>query len=162
MPVAGATVEEQILDNIVTTLQAITSDSLLEYNNTYTEVRRQYSNIEDVRGLPALIILHQGTTQDDSQLGIIKCVMTIAIVGAINTASGDWQGDLSLVIADVTHALRDEADEGWTRGGLAVTTRITNTEIFDSEDTGTAGLVACQITAEIVFRHLYDDATSAI
>jgi len=160
MPVAGATVEEQILDNLVTTLQAVTEGD--EYNNTYIEVRRQYENVADVRGLPALIILHQSTSLNEGRLGIIQCTMIATIVGVINTASGNWQGDLSLVIADITSALRDEANRGWTRGGLAFTTRITNTEIFDSEDTGTAGLVACQVTAEIIFRHLYDNATSAI
>lgn len=155
MPTAGATVEEAILDEMVTTLDAIVTSSA--YNFNY-KVRRQERNAQTLKMLPALIVVHMGTEQEDIRLGLIQCVMTVDVVGGIRASKGDWQGDLSLVISDIANGLRAD----YTRGGNAVTTRITNTEVYDSTESGSGNIVACQVTAEIVFRHLYGDTTSAI
>ncbi len=157
MPTAGATVEERILDDIVSSLDSIAAGSA--WNFTYREVRRQHRDIESVKGqLPALIVNHMGTQQEDDRLGMVRCVLTVDVVGGVRARDDDWEGDLSLVVADICNKLRED----WTRGGDAVTTRITNTEIFDSTESGTGQVCACQVTAEVVYRHLYADATSAI
>jgi len=154
---AGNTVEEQIIDDVLSSLEAIDGTSIFNYD--LVKVQRQDRNIQRVFGFPCAIVLHLGTTSDDSRLGLINNTLRLGIICGVQTDTGaEWPQKLSLIASDVQNKLRADV----TRGGGAVTTRITNIEIFDQDEMGGVGVAAAQLTVEVVFRHMFADTTTSV
>lgn len=151
-----ATLEEQILDNIKTSLQSISI-----VNGFNTDVARVYraetDNTEDLADLPGVVMIHDGSERDDSRLGLIVVTLRVVLYPVVKVSDpSNWNESIQLFVADVERRLREDV----TRGGNAFDTHVTTAEVpmVDSE----AEKAAARIEANIIFRHAYADPTSSL
>lgn len=154
---AGPTVEEQLIADVVTTLEAIAPAG--GFNREFVKVARQNRNALTHYEYPLCIVAQDGINKDDSRNAMVVCTLALVIAIAVNAKStSNWPEELDLFVSDVENALRADTQ----RGGLAVKTAITRGDTFDSDDLGSAYIVASQVLVEISFRHLYLDTTEEI
>ncbi len=153
----GDPVEEQLIDDVISTLSGITAGAV--YNRGFETVQRQDRNVLEPHERPAAIVVHDGVTKDDGAvLPLQTCTLSLTIVIAINShASDSWPKELALYASDVENALLVSPQ----RGGLAIDTAIVRGEVFDADDLGATHVVGAQLLVEITFRHLHGDTTQA-
>ena len=153
----GATVEERLIADVITTLEAISPGT--GFNKSFAKVARQDRNAMTHPELPLAIVAQDGTTKDDDRLALIVATLRLVIVIVVNAKEAEsWPTLLDLYTSDVENALRASTQ----RGGLAVKTAITRGDTYDSDELGSTYVVASQVLVEISFRHLYADTTTAI
>ena len=160
---AGASVEEQVIDDVAATLATITGGPT--YNTNVVKVQRQGNEPYLVAERPACIVAHLGCGEWDGGQnapvlvpnGLVHCELKLAVIGCINPDGDTWPETLSLFKSDIANALRADHE----RGGLALDTRIEGSEVFDGPDLGTGGVAAVQVYVAIHFRHLFTDDTQS-
>ena len=149
-------VEEKIIEDIEARLAEVTVAN--GFTTDVKLVRRQHGNAMDLNRFPAAIIVHEGTTRRNDRLGMVVCTLTLSLILAMRSDGVRWPDDLQAFIADVDNKLRADV----TRGGNAIITAIPRAEVYDSEELGSADIVAAQSIVEVEYRHLYLDTSTPI
>jgi len=144
------TIREKILDNIETTLRTIIEPA---YGSTLTNVVRYIGNDFEVTNYPAVAIVPGLQRNDDSRLALIEHTLPITLL--LMVRAQNWRQKIERLTADVRVALLSD----YTRGGVALTTRHTGDEVFDSEPSSPLG--AAQVNLDVLFRTLYHDPGAA-
>lgn len=154
----GATVEEQLIQDVIATLDAVDTGS--GFNREFAKVARQDRNLLNHPQTPIALVIHNGTDKDDSRLGMKVSVLSLIVIVGINSKESDtaWPTTLDLYTSDVETALTADPQ----RGGLAVKTAIARIDVYDSDELGSTYLVAARLLVEIQFRHVYTDTTTEI
>lgn len=152
--VVGPTVEEQILDDITQTLLGIQGAPLFE--NVVYAVHQATTNAMELPARPAIVMIPGDSDESDDRLGMIQVWLPITLVLVMDVYDETWPAKVRSFVADVKAALRED----WTRGGLAVTTRVRASEIWASEST--EPIAGARVDFEVYFRHLIHDPTAPI
>jgi len=140
---------ERIVLNVVSTLQAVAPPT---YATSVREVRRFDGNAFHTHKLPAIAVVEGVEEHDNQRLAIIEHVLPLNLVLAVH--GQDWQVQLKKLAADIRVAIL--ADH--TRGGLSMDTRVSSTEVFDSEPSSPLGVA--QIDVRIRYRTAYHNPGS--
>jgi hypothetical protein len=144
-------IRELILQNVETVLRSIAPPS---YASTILFVRRWNGNVAlDVPEYPCALIVPLTERSDDSRSTIIEHSMQLGIV--LGVRSDTWMQDMNRLLADVRVALLTDP----SRGTVAATTRITDEDVYDGDPRQNIG--SAQLVAEISYRTLYEDPTTA-
>lgn len=149
----GLTIEEKIIQDILTDLTAITAGSL--YYSTVARVYRMTGAAIDRPELPAIIILHDGTTKDYSRLGMVISHLNLKVVCATRFDDG-WQTTIANLMTDVEKVLTSD----YTRAGNAFDTWINSTTIANEEET--LPMALGQLDAVVKYRYSNADMTVAM
>lgn len=145
------TIREKILDNLQTTLQAITVAG--GYVNTIASVQKWAQSGNALAALPTIII-NAGPEDRENRPGFITSCKLSVILDVYTVAATDTDAALNSLLGDITKALMAD----YTRGGYAVNTTIKSVIPFEAiEGQPYAGLI---ITVEIEYRHKLTDSTS--
>jgi len=153
----GTTVRESIIQNIKTTLEAITIAN--GYNATIAKVV-QWNPNGIGHGTMPMIIIAAGPEPNSENEGydLQTCRMTVFLdlwIAVDEDATEAADTTLNKHLGDIKKALMTDL----TRGGYAVTTHITDVEPFDVvEGQPYAGLI---ITAEVHYRHAISNPETA-
>jgi hypothetical protein len=153
--VSHPTVEEQVIQNILDTLELIDGqpENFAELN-----VYRHGGNVALKPKLPAAVLVPSPAVHSDAAVnGLIQSVLPFDVVVGIRAYDNKWAPDIQAVVGDIETKLRED----FTRNGLAHTTRITGRRISDAPTDGEIPVAEATISGEVVFRHLYDDPTVA-
>lgn len=149
---AGLTIVEQAIQNLVTTLQGITT------GNGYNRTVRYVARCEDtatVEMYPAIIVTEIGTDNDIRTLPYVFASVNLALSVYDQGGPGDsWTTQTKLLLSDIEHAIRTT----WNRGGFAEMTEVTRTTLYDAPRDTT--FVASECLVNIRTRYLYNDATA--
>lgn len=160
--VAGATVLERIIDDVMTVLAAITAGAT--FNKTMAFTRRQSYDPKTVQDWPAAIVIHQGMAAGGSGgegefQGVVTRHLRLLVYGCVlANQDPDWPQELNLLAGDIEIALRADHQ----RGGLAHWTQIEDARVFDQSELGGVGVAAVEIPVLIKFRHMLNDLTTAV
>lgn len=149
---ADQTVLERIMENIRSTIDAIATPA---YKNTVRHCGWMGGEDFIVPGYPAVLLTSSTVDENDSTHAIISCVLNVQMTLVIEQ-EGDEVVDMSGFLSDVKVALLTD----YTRGGLAVTTKVTRGEMapFDI----IPPYIVADMSVQVQFRHLYADPTTAI
>lgn len=144
----GTPVREAILDNIVSTLEAIAAPS---YHTTVSAVHRLRGlNALSLTAFPAIMVSTPRADWDDTthglQIGSMHLTLRLALQGG-----ADGQEQLSWFLDDVKVALLAD----YTRGGVARDTQITGDEAYQSDEA--TNVFGADIFVNVKFAHLYTD-----
>lgn len=147
-------VKERIVQNVVTTLQGITQANGFYFN--VGAVRRFENNPHNEPALPALGVV--GIKEKYKNLAgspaLLDVRLFVTVTGLVaNDPADDSEQQQNFLVRDVIAALMYDR----TRGGLAVSTDITDTdfEILESEKP----LSMCSVVIEINYRCRDTDPT---
>ena len=148
-------ISEQIIDNIQTTLQAMTDAT---YNYNIGDVRR----VED-RGVkqfyikfPAVGILYNSQTKENTNDQKRRCEMSITLK-VYTTARENVEQHLNILSADIEKALGVD----YTRNNLAIDSNVDGDQISyvnPKEGTGPTGIIDIDLT--ISYRHANNQGKS--
>lgn len=142
---------ERIVQHVQATLEAIAPPT---YATTLTgRVRRWDGNPFEVTNGPAVAIVEGPERQDDQVGKIIRHELPIQL--EIGVFGQDWSLQLHKLLADLRVALTAD----WTRGGLALDTKIESAEVLDSFPSGPMAVAHMDLL--IRYRTLYHDPTTA-
>lgn len=153
---ADTTVRERILANVEESLAAIAPPDF-KLTLGASRVRRWAGNTLLVDTDMAAIVVPLEESHDDSRHGLVQHTMDLLIVLGVRTLH--WATRLPDLIADVRMALTKDA-AAWTRGGLALTTRILSDRTFDS--TKAEPVAEAHISVRVLYRTAYADPTVAL
>jgi hypothetical protein len=142
-------VREKILDNLASTLTAIAPPS---YASTVATVKR-FEGPFEITSYPGICIVPGQETTDDTRISILSHELPVTLVLAVYDSQ--WREILNKLLADVRVAVLAD----WTRGGNALTTRVTNQEVVDSSPSQPIALA--QMDLVVLYRTLYADPTVA-
>lgn len=135
------TVREQIVQNVVAAVSAITG---------YAGLTVERNRPEPATKFPSLVVVEGAQTSDDSVFGITDVRLLLDVEGYVGGADAVAAStSASSLMAEVVRALL--ADE--TRNGLAVDTRETGTEFTVDRGDGRRPLVQFTVSFEIRFFH---------
>lgn len=143
------TVRQLVLDSIEATIKAI---ALPDYGTKFETVRQWNGNVLTVNAYPCALIIALEDQHDDTRMGIIENVLDVAI--AVGVRGQDWPARLDRAMADIRVALLND----WNRGGVAASTSILHTLVWDSEPT--SPIAAAQVLVRVLYRTLYEDPTT--
>lgn len=150
-------VEQRVIDNVVSTLEGITIAG--GYQQTVKKVHVMDANAIDVPEIPAAVVLHQTTEQHTTHPkcpnGLVTCFLHLLVWITANKEPTTWKRDIGRFAQDVAKALRTD----WTRGALAIETHIDEIKLANEGD-GFPVAVA-QLAVRVHFRHLHEDHTAA-
>lgn len=144
------TIRLQILDNIESTLRTILEPT---YGTSLYNVQQYMGNDFEVTNYPAVVIVPGLQRNDDGRLALIEHALPVTLL--LMVRAQDWREKIDRLVADVRVALLTD----YTRGGVALTTRGTGEEVYDSEPSSPLG--AAQVNVEVLFRTLYHDPGAA-
>ncbi len=145
-------IRELILANVETTLDTIEPPS---YASSKIWLRRWNANVVlSIPEYPCALIVPLAERSRDDRSALIEHDMELGIV--LGVRSDTWMQDINALFADVRVALLTDP----SRGTIAVTTRITEEEVFDGDPQQNLG--SGQMIVEIKYRTLYEDPTTAI
>ena len=143
---------KKILDHVVTTLAAITAGG--GYNNTVASAARGIKHFNDVGAFPAFFVPGADEKRRNVTNREFRADPMISIVGYVSVADAldkpALEQAVDNLIEDATKALMADV----TRGGLCVTTEITDIEANKGSWETHAGF-------EMIIRCEYRAATSA-
>ena len=149
---SAPTIRERILQNLEATLRAI--NGAPTYRHHVRKVYRFFGNAFQIGGgLPAIVIVPDVQRNTDQRSFLIEHTLPIRLLLVVESQS--WRTELEALLADCRVSLLAD----WTRGGIALTTRILGEEVFDSEPSAPAG--GAQMDLEVLFRTLYQDPGAA-
>ena len=150
------TVEHLILENVKATLETITIANGYFQTLGPGRVYVFQGNALDQVQTPSVTLYHRGTEKSTRVNFLQTCMLEVVAHCVIQAApSANWRRDIERLCSDVEKALRAD----YTRGALAVDTRIVSSAIASSGDG--ANLAEGQVIAQVHFRHLYDDPNVA-
>lgn len=161
MPSLGDTVEVQVVDDIVETLEAIHSASG-DYNTDPERVYEMYGNVMELPELPGIVVAPMRSERNhDCPNGAqrVDLKLSIACVVAVDPsfeAARDDRVRITHFANDVEKALR--ADH--SRGSLAIDTHIDSVDIFELVQGNP--LAVAEVSVTVPFRFLNADPTQAI
>lgn len=152
---ADTTVRERILTDVETSLAAIAPPNFkLTLGAGYVQRWNGNAFLADTDQIAVVVPLEE--THDDGRIGIVQHTMSLLIV--LGLRAEDWATRLSDFIADVRLALTKDAT-AWTRGGLALTTRILSDRIFDASSS--TPVAEAHLNVQVLYRTDYADPTTA-
>jgi hypothetical protein len=144
-------IRELILQDVETVLEAIAPPS---YATTINAVRRWNANLSlDMEVFPAVAIVPGEEHHDDGRSQVIEHTMQVHLV--FGTRGSDWPTAMNKLLADLRVALTNDP----SRGGNAITTRITDDRIYDADGQQEVG--GGEMLLTILYRTRYDDPTTA-
>lgn len=148
----GTPVRESIMDDIVTTLQAIATPS---YHHDVAAVHRlQGDGTLDLYELPAVIVAPPLLSWSDDTNSIQRGEMRVTCRVALDDRI-DHQQSLSWLMEDVKVALTADV----TRGGFARDTNVLTDEPFMSDPS--SGIAGGDFQVLVKFAHEYADPNTA-
>lgn len=153
----GTPASELIMQNVATTLAAIATPGY--YNDVEAVVRlSQLSDVEQLKAqMPAILVTPPTLTLSDSRAAIVTATASFVVRGYLIAHTGQLAA-LEKLGADIRVALLTD----WTRGGYALTTRVTSQELLVSAGEMSEPVSAVDLTVEIEFRHLYQDPNTTV
>lgn len=150
-------VEQRILDNVVSTLQGITTGA--GYQQTVKQVYVFEGNALDAPEIPCAVVLHERTERSAvaprAPNGVVTCFLHLLVWASIEKEPTTWKRDIGRLASDIDKALRVD----WTRGALAFDTHVDEVKVANEGD-GFPVPVA-QLAVRIHFRTAYEDSTAA-
>lgn len=153
---AGASVGEQVVENVLDALRAIDGPPANEHD--ISDAVHHNGNVLALNTYPAVVVFDAGTEEIAGPNPLVQVRHNLVIQCIVQANDVGWQSSVKRLMTDVTAALRAD----WTRGGLALDTHITQQQVFDSSENaagtpfGTGGL-----QVSIIYRHLHTDPTLA-
>lgn len=147
----GATVEENVVDNLVTTLEAIATPA---FNHDVADVRDMEGTAADQIQLPAILVFHGGTETTFLPQKNQKR-LTLFLVLAVAANADDPRQEIQRLVSDVEVALHTTH----RRGGNAQDTRVVASEIAARIPAQTA-VQEATLTTQVVFAHPHGDPTT--
>lgn len=153
---ADLTVRERILQNVEACLAAIAPPDF-KLTLGADHVRRWNGDSFATDGDRIAVVVPLEEEHDDSRLGIVQHTMPLLIVLAVRAE--DWATRLQDLIADVRIALTRNA-AAWTRGGLALTTRVLRDRVFDASSS--EPVAEAHVNVQVLYRTKYDDPTTPL
>lgn len=152
---AGSPVKERVLEHVKTTLAAIASPA---YFTDVVAVKRQTSENPyvalDQAEFPAVLISVPTTSYDDGVNGILSASTNVSLRLVVQAREG-VSSNIEQFISDVKAALLAD----WTRGGLALDTKIVGDEVLVPEEV--TGYAVADVSLTLRWRHLYSDPNTA-
>lgn len=149
----GTPVDELIVQDIVTTLEAIDAPT---YHNTVLHVERyQALNEQQVYEFPVVLLGVPVITWSDSISPLLEGVLRMTLRAVVEDLETHQQS-LAWIAADIRKALLADV----TRSGNAVDTKVLSQEPFMVID-ASGPVAAVDISIQVRFRHDYDDPNSA-
>lgn len=152
-----ASVREQIIENIKTTLETITQGVV--YENSIASVQRWMQRGNKLYDTPCIVINEGEESKEPVPQGVITCHLNVTFDlwtvqdESDDTATGTY---LNSFLRDIEKALLMDT----TRGGKAQDTKLQSIIPFETvEGQAYAGLI---IEVEIRYRHLEGDPDTAI
>lgn len=146
-------IRELILQDIETQLATI--QGAPSYATKFLTVRRWNGNVlMNIPAYPCALIVPLAERSDDTRSCVIEHIMEVGIVLGVRAST--WASDINAALAEVRVSLLADP----SRDGNAVTTRIVEEEVFDGDPRQSIG--SAQMIAEVHYRTLYDDPTTAI
>lgn len=150
----GTPVEEQILDDIKTALEAIAAPSY--HTNVEHVTRYDMENGLHFDVFPTIVIAPAAISWDDSVHGLLSGTLSTTVRGFIE-AREDVATELAWLAADIRKALLAD----YQRGGVALSTRVLEQSLWTLDDA--AGPVhGIDIQVQVPFRHDYTDPNTAV
>lgn len=159
--VVGASIGEQIVDDILVALREI--NGAPNYEHDVSESVHLNGSPLQLPSLPALVLFDEGQV-DDAAPGnripnpLVTVLHGFRIVGVVTASQEGWQTSVRRLLVDAATKLR----ETYRRSELAFDTRVGGMQIDDSDQTGAAipfGVGSLPVT--VVYRHLFTDPTRA-
>jgi len=153
-------ITEQIIDRLVTLLQAITIAN--GYNQNVKEVKR-FTAPRDVlfTSHPGILILVDRIEKEDTQdYGSQECKLYVELGAFINDTRNTAQS-IAVFAADIEKKLGiDAGADGWQGAGLATDLAVTeiNYDYIDPDKGGTTGIAVIDVVID--YRHQRDDPYS--
>lgn len=145
-------VRERILQNVETVLLSIGPPS---YGTDTPHVRRWNGNAdENIPTTPAVLIVPLPETSDDEVSCMVRHTMELGLIAVLRTDT--WPAEINKFLADMRVALLADP----SRGGIAVTTRITDENVADNDPAENLG--SAQMIVQVHYRTLYDDPNTPI
>jgi hypothetical protein len=134
-------IRERIVRDVVTAVEGITG---------YSGLTVERNRPEPATKFPALVVVEGAQTSDDGMFGITDVRLLLDVEGYVAGADAVAANtSASTLMAEVVRAVL--ADE--TRGGLAVDTRETGTDLTIDRGEGRRPLVQFTVSFEIRFFH---------
>lgn len=148
---SALTIRERILRNIEAALATIAPP---EYANTIAKVMRYDANaVTRIQAWPAAIVHPGSERHNDNRLALVEHEMDVEI--GLVVQGQDWSAKAETLLADARVALTED----YSRGGIALTTRILGSEVFDAGASTPTGLA--QLSVQVLYRTRYEDPTTA-
>jgi len=146
-------VRENILANILTTLQGITT--INGYVNTISSVQRWSQDGNSLANVPCIIV-NAGQEDCEDRPGFITNCKLSVLLDVWSVKPTDTDTHLNSLLGDIKKSLMSD----YTRGGYAIATRIKNILPFES----TEGQPYCglMVNVEVEYRHKTTDPTTAV
>ena len=150
--VAGLTIPEKAIVNLIETLQGITAGAT--YNRTLEHVRRCEDSMQ-INAYPTVVVTEIGTDNELVANPYVFANINLSLsIFDSGSHSDSWVQRTKLLVADIEHALRNT----WSRGGNAEMTEVTRSTVFDAPRN--SPFVVAECVVRIKTRFLYSDATS--
>lgn len=142
-------VRDRIIDSVKAALLAVVPPAFTTDLSAGT-VRLWNADVFELVNYPALLITPLQESADDTECNFLQAhELPIGVVIAVKDQ--DWDPIIRKAIADVEVAMLAD----YSRGGLATTTKLVSTEVYDS--TASAPVAAAQMIFSIHYRTLYGD-----
>lgn len=150
------TVREQILANIQTTLEGVTTGN--GYNNTLASVQRWSMHGNSLVDVPCVVINIGAESKLPDPNPLMTCQMRVYMDLWVRQAEDDTTPTdtlLNSIFGDIEKALAVDI----TRGGLAIDTLVTDSVVFETDESQPhAGLT---IEINVNYRHQQNDPETA-
>lgn len=157
MPPSSQPVKEQILDDVITTLQGINGGATYFFDIVDANIKRLDVAPPMVSTYPSIFVGPAGTEYDNPRSEVVRTVagsLRLQISCYLRTAT-DVAGEVERLIHDVHTALYVDI----TRSGLAINTRLVRDEVFYPTE-ATEPICGADIFVDIDYRALRTDLTT--
>jgi len=145
-------VREDVIQNLVTTLQGVTKTA--GYNITINRVERIKMVGLDIREFPTVLVIPADEVKEQSPSDKYTCRLAVTLECWIQEY-GDVSAQVNILLADIEKALMVDH----TRGGVAVDTKLLGNSAFYNEVNKPYGGV--EIRIEVHYRHKFSDPYTA-
>jgi len=152
-------VESRILDNLKSTLAAITAGA--DYYTSVLKVHDMDQGFLQARELPAICVEHKGTPEEPYDSTGLVMANSIVDLYCVAPKTPTWRRDILRFAADVKKALRVDCGRGVTPDGQAnaFDTTVDNTVLANEADGFPVALARLEV--RVTFRYLFNDPTAA-
>lgn len=152
----GASVGESVVADVLTSLREINGTPT--YTFDVSQSVHQNANVLQLSSLPAVVVFDGGAPEGPGPNALVSVEHTLDIVCVVPASALGWQSDARRLMTDVAAKLRED----WTRGGIALDTKIVSQELHDSDEQAAATPFGVgTLRAVVRYRHLYTDPTQA-
>jgi hypothetical protein len=162
MPLAKS-VENQIIDDVVSVLEAITSAADAYYTDP-RRVYRMYGNVFELSELPCIVVLPLSSDSDhDCPNGLERIDLRLSISCVMDATENGFMADdydeVDRVVRNMATDVRKALQADLKRGSRAIDTIIESTDVFEAVQGNP--IAAAEIVVRIPFRHQTADPTQA-